>query len=263
MSYVTIIEAVDERGVCTLTLNRPDKRNALSAQMVNELLEALGKAGASPLVRLVVLTGNGPGFCAGGDLDWFMESVDDSREGRIRRSAVIGALYEALSGLPKPLICRVNGSAFGAGVGLVAVCDTVLASASCRFGFSETRLGLIPGTFAPYVLKRIGAANARNIMLSGATFDVCKALKIGLIDEVASDENALEILTSGIVEDHLAAAPFAVAATKRMIAGIEASRSLSDACGLVAEMVGDAWETGEAFARIAERFGSKGQARRT
>jgi methylglutaconyl-CoA hydratase len=253
MTLSTIVRRVDERGVCTLMLNRPEKGNALTEDMVSELRLAALDAAENSDIRAVVLTGNGRHFCAGGDLDWFMQSFEDSREGRIRRSAVLGELYKVLNALPKPLIGRINGSALGAGVGLAAVCDVALTVASARFGFSETRIGLIPATFAPYVIARIGVANARKVMLSGAPFPADVATRIGLLDEASDSETALDERVALVVEEHLAAAPAAIALTKRMIAGF-----VSEAPGATPErlgaLVGDAWETGEARQRLEQRL---------
>lgn len=254
MVFETILCDIDERGVCTLVLNRPDKGNAVSETMQAELLTAIGRAAGDAAIRVVVLSGQGRNFCTGGDLDWFMQSFDDTREGRIQRSAAFSDLYEALNTLPKPLIGRINGSTFGGGMGLVAVCDTVLTLASAKFGFSETRIGLVPASFSPYVIPRIGIANARRTMLSGAPFTADVAARIGLVDEVCGDEAELDRRVAVIVDEHLAAAPVAAAMTKRMLAGFaleppQASRAH------MSTLIGDAWETGEAKQRLAERLG--------
>ncbi len=253
MAFETILCEVDERGVCTLTLNRPDKGNAVSEIMQAELLAAIEAAAGDAAIRVVVLSGRGRNFCTGGDLDWFMQSFDDTREGRIKRSAAFSDLYEALNALPKPLIGRVNGSCFGGGMGLIAVCDTVLALASAKFGFTETRIGLVPASFSPYVISRIGVANARRTMLSGALFPAQLASRIGLVDEVCGDEAELNQRVSTVVEQHLVAAPAAVAMTKRMLAGFAMEPPQVSQAHLSA-LIGDAWETGEAKLRLAERL---------
>ncbi len=257
MAFETIIREVDGRGVCRLTLNRPDKGNAVSEAMQAELLTAVRAAAGDAAVRVVVLSGQGRNFCTGGDLDWFMQSFDDTREGRIQRSTAFSDLYEALNTLPKPLIGRINGSAIGGGVGLVAVCDTVLALASAKFGFSETRIGLVPASFSPYVIPRIGVANARRTMLSGAPFSAEVAARIGLVDEVCDDAMELDRRVAAVVEAHLAAAPAAVAMTKRMLAGFAMQPPQASQAQLSA-FIGDAWETGEAKQRLTERLGKPG-----
>lgn len=254
MAFETIIHEVDGRGVCRLALNRPDKGNAVSEVMQAELLAAVRAAAGDAAVRVVVLSGQGSNFCTGGDLDWFMQSFDDTREGRIQRSAAFSDLYEALNTLPKPLIGRINGSAIGGGMGLVAVCDTVLALASAKFCFSETRIGLVPASFSPYVIPRIGVANARRTMLSGAPFSADVAARIGLVDEVCGDAMELDRRVAAVVEEYLAAAPAAVAMTKRMLAGFAMQPPQASQAQLSA-FIGDAWETGEAKQRLAERLG--------
>lgn len=256
MAFRTILHDLNASGVVTLTLNRPDKGNAVSEAMAEELLAAARDAGRDPAVRAVVLTGAGRSFCTGGDLEWFMKSFDDTRDGRISRSAVFSDLYETLDTLPKPLIGRINGSAYGAGTGLIAVCDVAFALTSSRFGFSETRIGLIPASFAPYVIPRIGVGNARKVMVSGAPFPAATAVRIGLLEDTCTDATELDVRIAEAIADYLAAAPGAIALAKKMVTSFvncppETMREY------LSSLIGDAWETGEARARLAKLLGNR------
>ena len=166
MSFETLTLATDARGVATLTLNRPEKHNSLSAQMIDELTQAAAQLGADDAVRVVVLTGAGASFCAGGDLGWMREQFEAGRETRMAEARKLAMMLKALNELPKPLIGRVQGQAFGGGIGMMSVCDTVVAVDSAKFGLTEVRLGLIPATISPYVLARMGEGKARRVFMS-------------------------------------------------------------------------------------------------
>ena len=254
----TVLVTTDERGVATLELNRPDKHNALSEAMFGELRAAFAHLAADPSVRVVVLTGRGGSFCAGGDLTWFLQSLDETTQERVARSRLLGDLLAQIHALPKPLIGRINGLAIGAGAGLAAVCDVAVGLERCAFGFSETRIGLIPATFAPYVIRRIGPARARSVMLSGARFDAAKAYRIGLLDEVCADEAALDARVASIAGDHLAASPEAIAMTKEMIDHV-AGLGIEEAREWTAAKIGEAWERGDAHIRIPKLLGASGK----
>ncbi|MGF7159183.1 methylglutaconyl-CoA hydratase [Rhodoligotrophos appendicifer] len=249
MEFQTIHVATDERGVATLELNGPSKHNAICETMASELRGAFERFAADGSVRLVLITGRGRTFCAGGDLTWFLQSLDESVEARVMRSQQLGDLFAAMHGLPKPLIGRINGPAFGAGVGLAAVCDVAIGLDRCQFGFPETRIGLIPATFSPYVIRRIGAARARSVMLSGERFEAARAHQFGLLDGVCADEDALDARIEQLVEDHLEASPVAIAMTKELIEHL-ADHQPDEARRWVAGKVGEIWERGDAPSRI-------------
>jgi len=247
MSYETLDVQIDARGVATLMMNRPDKHNALDAAMISELEQAAGELGNNDAVRIVVLTGAGKSFCAGGDFNWFASNVDKTREQRIAQSGTLATMLKALNELPKPLIGRINGPAYGGGVGMVSVCDYTIGAAHVKFGLTEVRLGLLPANISPYVVKRIGAAASRETMLSGALFNAERAEKIGLLTEVSDD---LDAAVDAVIDAHLAAAPGAVAATKQLIAYVD-SHDLDDNMVYTANSLADAWETEEGREGIA------------
>ncbi len=244
MAYETLTLRTDPRGVATLTLARPDRHNALNAALIEELTEAAFAMAADRAVRVVVLTGAGRSFCAGGDLGWFRDSVALDRAGRVRESRKLAQMLGALDTLPKPLIGRINGAAYGGGTGLMAVCDLAFGIADTRFGMTEVRLGLTPANISPYVVARIGAANARAVMLSGALFDGARAAAIGLLTEAVANEAALDAVVAAAVADHLETSAQAVAATKAMIAHVarHPPGALQD---WTAEQLADAWDTAD------------------
>lgn len=248
MSFETLILKTDTRGVATLTLNRPQAHNALNAAMIAELSAAAAQLGCDPAVRVVVLAAAGRSFCAGGDIGWFRDTLALDRAGRVVQSAALGHMFEALAALPKPLIGRIHGAAYGGGVGMVSVCDLAIGADTARFGLTEVRLGLIPANISPHVVNRIGPARARATMLSGALFGADRALRIGLLDDCAP-EAALDAAIDATVAAHLQAPPGAVAATKRLIADVFTTDP-AERVELTSQRLADAWESAEGRAGI-------------
>lgn len=247
-TYETIRLETDARGVATLTLNRPDKHNALNGTLITELCDAAGRLVSDKSVRIVVLTGAGTSFCAGGDFNWFASNVEKSRAERVEQSATLAHLLRRLDTLQKPLIGRINGPAYGGGVGMISVCDYTIGAEGARYGLTEVKLGLLPANISPYVVDRIGKVHARETMLSGALFDSARAERIGLLTEVVAAD-ALDAAVERVVHDHLQAAPGAVADTKALIAYV-ASHDLETNMIYTADRLADAWETGEGIEGI-------------
>ncbi len=249
MHFETISVSVDRRGVAALTLRRHAQHNALSGLMIRELTTVAGLLGEDKAVRVVVLTGEGESFCAGGDLNWMKEQIAASREARIAEARRLALMLKALRDLPKPLIARVNGQAYGGGVGLISVCDAAIAAEGVRFGLTETRLGLIPATISPYVAARIGPAAFLRFATSARLFDAPTARDIGLVNGVVAPE-ALDEAVEAEIKPYFATSPEAVAATKALVHALAAS--IDDA---VIEMtltrLADTWETPEAAEGIA------------
>ncbi len=254
-AFETIQIAIDQRGVATLTLNRPEQHNALSGRMIDELLTATLHLADDDAVRLVVLTGNGTSFCAGGDLGWMQEQVKATRAQRIEEARELALMLKALRDLPKPLIGRINGQAYGGGVGLISVCDAAISVSGARFGLTETKLGLIPATISPYVVARIGQANALRTFTSARLFDAEEARRIGLVHDVVEAER-LDAAVEVEIKPYFATAPAAVAASKRLVHALGAP--IDEA---VIEMtltrLADTWETPEAAEGIAAFFAKK------
>jgi hypothetical protein len=176
--------------VARLVLNRPDKHNAMNAAMIAELTEAAGRLGRDPAVRVVVLTGAGVSFSAGGDLAWMRAQMEaDAATARGRRGAS-PRCWARSTAMPKPLIGRVQGQAFGGGVGLISVCDVAVGVETAKLGLTEVRLGLIPATIGPYVIARMGAARARAVFFSGRVFGAEEAVGLGLLARCRSGGGA-------------------------------------------------------------------------
>ncbi|MBX3702950.1 MAG: enoyl-CoA hydratase/isomerase family protein [Steroidobacteraceae bacterium] len=206
----------DPRGIVTLTLDRPEARNALSGELVVRLTGAVAALAADHAVRAVVLTGAGEVFCAGADIGEMREAGSAppaQNEADARRFA---GMLEALERLPQPTVAVVNGAAMGGAVGLVACCDIALASDRARFALSEVRLGLVPAMISPYVIRAIGARQAHRWFLTGEAMDAATAKAAGLVHEVA-DGAALPALLQRITEALLAGGPRAQAEIKQLL----------------------------------------------
>ena len=214
-SYETIRLETDARGIARLVLNRPDKHNALNAVMIRELTDAAMQLAHDSGVRAVVLSANGKSFCAGGDLGWMREQFDADRDERIKEATRVATMLQHLDKLPKLLIAIIEGPAYGGGIGLAAVCDIVLAIPETKFALTETRLGLIPATIAPFLIRRVGFANARRFALNANAFDANEAKSIGLVSEIHAPP-ALAAAVAQQLESALACAPGAIADAKQL-----------------------------------------------
>ena len=242
----------DGRGVATLWLARAEKHNALSAQMIGEITEAAGTLGSDPAVRVVVLAAEGASFCAGGDLGWMRAQMAADRETRRKEARKLADMLRALNNLPKPLVGRVQGNAFGGGVGVLSVCDVAVGADSLKMGLTETRLGLIPATIGPYVVARMGEAMARRVFFSARLFGAEEAVRLGLLAR-AVPEAELDAAVEAEVAPYLACAPGAVAEAKALVRRL--GPRIDDA---VVDMTIDAlvrtWDGAEAREGIAAFF---------
>lgn len=205
--------------VATLTLSRPELHNAFNAQLVAELRAACDELRAAAGLRVLVLRGAGPSFCAGADLGWMRESLGYTREENLADAERLDAMFAALNSLPLAVVGRVHGAALGGGVGLAACCDIVVAAEGATFGFTEARLGLLPAVIARYVLPKIGAGHARALFVSARRFGAPHALAIGLAHELAP-EAELDAAVARTVADLLRCGPAAVAAAKALVAAV-------------------------------------------
>jgi methylglutaconyl-CoA hydratase len=216
MMSFQFIDVRREGPIEYVTLNRPDVRNAFNDVLVGELRDwALGVPNR-PGVRAAVLGGIGSVFCAGGDLVWMARAIHFSHEENVADARHMAAMYEALDHLPVPLVGRVHGAALGGGTGLAAVCDMVVAEESAVFGFTEVKLGILPGVISPYVLAKIGRSAARELFLTGARFSAARAREIGLVHAVVPAERLDETVRE-YLKEILAAGPEAIAGAKRII----------------------------------------------
>ena len=217
------IEA-DARGVATITIDRPGRRNAFNDEVIAALREAFETVAGADGVRVVFLTGAEGTFSAGADLDWMRGAADRTEADNHEDALRMGSMLKHLHDLPILTVALVEGSAFGGGAGLVAACDMAVATRTARFAFSEVKLGLIAATISPYVVAAIGSRRARGLFASGQVFDADRALAIGLIDEVVNDAAGLIAAREAIVADALLGAPEAVRESKRLVDHVAAHK---------------------------------------
>lgn len=211
-----ISTSLSPRGVLTLTLNRPEKHNALDAGTLRALHAALLDAEANDAVRVVVLTGAGTSFCAGADIEHMRAMLNASEEQNMDDARLVAQCLRTLDELDRPLIARVNGNVFGGGVGLVACADLAIGTRSAKFALTEVRLGIVPATISPYVLAAVGARQARRLFLTALPFDANEALSLGLLHAVAAPER-LDELVDQQVDALLRAGPNAIRAAKKLV----------------------------------------------
>lgn len=253
--FETIRLSCDTDGVAVLQLNRPEKHNALNAEMIAELRQAAAAIAEDARIRAVVLGGVGKSFCAGGDLTWMQAQAEKDRAGKIRESSELALMLRELDTLPKPVIGAVGGNAFGGGIGMMAVCDIVVAVGGAKFALTETKLGLIPATIGPYVVRRLGEGKARTVFMGGRVFDAEAGAKLGLIDEVTSPDD-LAMTVRDYAENFLNCAPGAVADAKALCLDL-ARNQHDDTIAYTAGKLADRWETEEAQEGIAAFFAKK------
>ena len=220
----TIRVQTDERGVALLTLNRPDVHNAFDDVLIRAMTQALRELVSDDSVRIIVLSGAGESFSAGADLNWMRRMAQASEDENHRDSLELAALMRALNYLPKPVIARVNGSAFGGGVGLIACCDVAIASRTAKLGLTEARLGLVPAVISPYVIEAIGANHARRLFQTAEVLDADAARDIGLLHHVV-DADDLDTAVERQIDLLLAAGPQAVAAAKALVFAVIGGRN--------------------------------------
>lgn len=202
-----------DRHVARIALNRPALHNAFDDALILELTVALQRIDADEAIRAVVLTGNGASFSAGADLNWMRGMAAASEAENRADSEKLAALMRTLNFLSKPTMARVNGAAYGGGVGLVACCDIAICSETARFGLTEVKLGLVPAVISPYVIAAVGARHARRLFVTAELFDATEAARIGLVHRVAADLDAAVDETL----DHLSkGGPVAQAEAKRL-----------------------------------------------
>lgn len=216
-SYQTIQVELDARGVLFVTLNRPDIRNAFNEVMIAELTEVFSSRALAAEVRLLVLRGAGEIFSAGGDLNWMRRSVELSVEENLKDTRALTELFALMNEVPKPLIGLIQGAAIGGGVGLVSVCDIVVATEATEFSLSEVRLGIVPACIGPFVVSKIGASQARALFISAERFKAARALAIGLVHQVVGSPVELTQTGERLVTQMLQCGPAAMGVAKRLV----------------------------------------------
>jgi methylglutaconyl-CoA hydratase len=200
-----------------LTLNRPEVRNAFNEEVISELTAwATGRNDGEEGVRVVVLAGAGPTFCAGADVTWMSRTIQYTEEENFRDALAASDMFAALDALPVPLIGRVHGAALGGGAGLAAVCDIVVAEEDALFGFTEVKLGILPAVISPFAVAKIGRSAARELFLTGARFSAARARDIGLVHAVVRS-GGLDEAVAAHVREILTASPQGITAAKALI----------------------------------------------
>jgi methylglutaconyl-CoA hydratase len=215
MTYTTL-ETTLQQGVAVIWLNRPDVRNAMSAELIAELTDAVGAAAEDDDVRAIVLAGHGKAFCAGADLNWMKQASGYGPAENQADAARLAALLRTIAEAPKPTVARVHGPAFAGGLGLVTACDIAIASYDAKFCLTEVRIGLIPAMISPYVIRAMGPRAASRWFLSAEVFDSAEAYRMGLVQEIAPAEE-LDAAVDAMLGHLLQGGPASLAATKRLI----------------------------------------------
>jgi methylglutaconyl-CoA hydratase len=215
----SLLRVSREGPFARVSLDRPDVRNAFNAELIGQLRATFEGLASEPPDRLraVVLAGEGPVFSAGADIEWMRASASLSREDNERDAAALQSMLSAVDGCPVPVVARVQGAALGGGLGLCAVSDIVLATTSTRFGFTETKLGIIPAVISTFVIPKIGESHARALFATGQRFDAQRALRIGLVHEVLPDVTALDVRVDEILGELRSAGPTAARAAKALV----------------------------------------------
>jgi methylglutaconyl-CoA hydratase len=229
-SGLVAVEATVE-GAVTVTLNRPQRKNAFDGELISALEEAFRTLAGAEGVRVVFLRGAGEMFSAGADLEWMRAAAEQTEADNRADALEMARMLKQLWDLPALTVALVQGGAFGGGAGLVAACDLAVATASARFSFSEVRLGLIPATISPYVIQAVGPRTARGLFATGRLFDAAHAERIGLISEVVPNAPGLDAAQARIAAEARACAPGAVGDAKRLVTdvyGREIDRQLVD-----------------------------------
>lgn len=211
-----LLELERSGPVATLTLNRPELHNAFNAELIAGLHAACEGLRGEPELRVLVLRGAGPSFCAGADLGWMRASLEYSHAENLADATRLDAMFAALNALPLAVVGRVQGAALGGGVGLAACCDIVVAEEGASFGFTEARLGLLPAVISRFVVPKIGAGHARALFVSGRRFKAPHALAIGLVHAVVPAAE-LDAAVERTVAELLRCGPEAVAGCKALV----------------------------------------------
>jgi len=224
------IRIATQGAVATVVLSRPEVRNAFNDEVIAELSQAFTRLGDDPAVRAIVLMAEGPAFCAGADLNWMRRMADYTREQNLEDAAKLAFMLRALYECPKPTIARVQGDVYAGGMGLVAACDMAVSVDTAHYCLSEVKIGLIPATISPYVIRAMGARAAHRYCLTAERFTAAEALRIGFVHEVVPADQ-LDAKVGELVAALTSAGPHAVRECKRLVqdvAGRDITRLLID-----------------------------------
>jgi methylglutaconyl-CoA hydratase len=244
MSYETIAYELRPDGVATLRLNRPEAKNAMNGTMYDEARALVARIDKDPSVRVLVLTGSGSAFCSGGDFKYQQSQATRPEKERLAEASKLALWLGELDRLGKPVIGRINGPAYGGGLGLVSICDVAIAHPGVKFCLSEASLGLMPSMISPYVVAKMGLSNARSVFLNSRVFDANEAKGFGLVHEVVA-EDQLDAAVERQVKLFLRCAPGAIDATKKLVAHVS-THGARDNFDYTVALVAQMWASEEA-----------------
>lgn len=236
-SFTTVRVEITDR-VMNLTLDRPEVHNAFNDELLSEMIDLFEDRGSMEGLRAIVLRSDGKNFCAGADLNWMAEMVDYSREENVRDSSALAKMFAVMNESPVPLIGRVQGAAIGGGVGIVSICDVVVAERQAVFGLSEVKLGILPAVISPYVIRKIGESHARALFLTGERFGSERALRIGLVHHVEDGIAGVDGRVEKLIGQLKTSGPEAVRACKTLIEHV-AHSELSEAIPYTIEAIAE------------------------
>ena len=253
--YQTIILKKNGRGFSEIILNQPKKHNALSPLMIEELNEVFDKLKEDQSTRFVILSANGKSFCAGGDLDWMREQINSDRGTRIKEASKLAKILYKMYNFSKPLIAKVEGNAFGGGIGIMSVCDIVIVTENIKMALTETKLGLIPATISPYVISKIGPNNSIDLFTSARVFTSKEAKMMGLIKSYVK-RNEIDDEIEKEVQSFYSNAPDAISSSKKLVRDLSVKIN-EDTIKFTIEALADVWENPEAIEGINAFFEKK------
>lgn len=245
MPYQTILFQREANGVARLTLNRPEAKNAMNGTMYDEARAVVAEIDRDPSIRVVVLSGAGSAFCSGGDFKYQQSQAVRPQAERLAEASKLALWLGELDRLSKPVIGRINGAAYGGGLGLVSVCDVAIAPAGVNFCLSEASLGLMPSMISPYVVRKMGVSHARSVFLNARVFSAQEAKEFGVLHEVVADDAALDAAVERQIQLFLRCAPGAVAATKKLVE-VVGSRPPEASLDYTVKLVAEMWASAEA-----------------
>jgi len=218
----TVLEVSVSDAIAHVVLSRPDVRNAFNAELIAELRRAFERISDDNSLRAVVLSGAGKTFCGGADINWMRASLELAYQDNVSDAQRMSDMFRTIDRCPRAVIARVHGAALGGGAGLVAVCDIAVAADDTLFGFTETKLGILPAVISPFVLSKIGTSHARDLFLTGERFGAERAASIGLVHEVVRFDD-LDTAIDRVVEEIKTSGPSAIALAKKTIADVVAA----------------------------------------
>jgi len=211
-----LINVLKDNDIATVMLNRPEVHNAMNERLIKEITTCFKELASDEKTKVIVLTGKGESFCAGADLNWMKSMVMYSKEENTRDSRLLLDMYETIYSCPKPVIGKINGHAFGGGVGLIAVCDINIATIGSKFAFSEVKLGIMPSVISTYIVRRIGLSSMNRLFITGERFSSEYAKEIGLIDFV-TEKDDFNSMVERYVDQLKSSSPKAIKEIKNLV----------------------------------------------